>query len=161
MSQTAAPQINMTKGYTGQLADSHAPKDVVSGKATAAAIKFGYLAVIDTANGDGAVMPPAVTGDITNKTVGIVMASQSLESSLSGDPQYGRYSAVPVLRRGRVWVSVENAVAEGGLVYARHTADFGRFRADTDTGAATLVPGAVYRTSTTGAGLAVVEINLP
>ena len=161
MSQTTAPQISMTKGFNGQLADSHAPKDVVTGKAKAAAMPLGVLAVIDTASGDGGVKVPAVTGDVSGKAVGVVMHSHSVESSLTGSPEWPRYSAVPVLRRGRVYVSVENAVAEGGQVFARHTAPFGAFRADADTGNATLVPGAVYRTSTAGAGLAVVEINLP
>jgi len=161
MSQTDAPQINMTRGFNGAAADSHNPKDVLTGKAVKEAMPLGLLAVVDQANGDGAVMLPTATGDITNLTAGVVLHSHAIESSASGDPQYPQNAAVNVLRKGRVYVEVEDAVDEGAAVFARHTADFGKFRSDIDGGDATLVPGAVFRSSTTGAGLAVVEINLP
>jgi len=161
MSQTTAPQINMDRGFAGAFADSHNPKDVATGKAVKEAMPLGRLAVIDAANGDGAVMLPTATGDITNLTRGVVAHSHALESSASGDPQWPQNSAVPVLTKGRIYVEVEDAVAEGGEVFARHTADFGKFRSDVDGGNATLVPGAVFRSSTTGAGLAVVEFNQP
>ncbi len=162
MSQTTTPQINMTRGFNGMLADGPATKDVLTGKAVKEALPLGRLVVVNTANGDGAVMLPTGTADITNLSVGVVIHTHSQESSLSGDPEYPINSAVPVLRKGRVLVSVEDAVAEGGQVFARHnTAPFGKFRSDADTATATLVPGARYRSSTVGAGLAVVEINQP
>jgi len=74
-------------------------------------------------------------------------------------------STLSVLRQGVVWVNVEDAVTQGAAVYFRHNAPgsetLGAFRSDTDGGDATLLPGAVFRTSTAAAGLAQVAINLP
>ena len=162
MSQTTAPAITMVKGFNGQLSDSPATKDVFSGYAVKEALPLGRLVVVNTANGDGAVMLPTASGDITNLAVGVVLHSHSLESDLTGDPEWPVKSAVPVLRTGRMYVTVEDAVAEGALVYARHDlAPFGIFRSDVDAGKATLVLGARYRSSTAGAGIAIVEINKP
>ena len=159
MSQITAPQITMDAAVNGMPADSHAPKDVLTGKAVKEALPFGRLVVVNTANGDGAVMLPTGAGDITNLSVGVVLRTHSLESSLSGEPQYEQNSAVPVLRKGRIFAQVQDAVAEGGQVFATNAAAHGTFRSDS-TGA-TLVPGARYRSSTSGAGLAIVEINQP
>jgi hypothetical protein len=152
----------MVKAFAGMLADSHGPKDVTTGKAVAAAIAIGRLVVVDSANGDGAVKVPAATGDVTNLARGVAMHSHSLESSSSGSPTWPIKSAVPVLLKGRVYVTAEDAVADGAAVFVRHTgANAGQFRSDVDGGNATLLPGAKYRSSTTGAGLAVVELNMP
>jgi len=67
-----------------------------------------------------------------------------------------------IVTKGRVWVEVDEAVTAGGAVFVRHTtADIGKFRTDIDGGDAQEVLGAVFRSTTAGAGLALVELNTP
>lgn len=71
-----------------------------------------------------------------------------------------------ILRKGRIWVVVEEIVAKDEPCYVRYTASggnttIGAFRNDDDTSKAKLVPGARFIAATTGAGLALVEIDMP
>lgn len=72
---------------------------------------------------------------------------------------------VPVLRRGRVYVQAEAAVDVGAPVYVRFvvTGDeqLGGLRGAPDANDCALLKGARWASKTTGAGLAVVELNLP
>ena len=68
--------------------------------------------------------------------------------------------SVAVLRRGRVWVKTSAAVTAGNPVYVGNaTAQLGDIADATGVGL-TLCPGARFATSTSGAGLALVEVNL-
>jgi len=120
MSQTTTPQIDMTRAFSGMAADGFAQKDVVTGKLVASALVLGRLAVVDQANGEGAVKAPGATLDVTNLSSGIVTHAHALESSGSGDPQWPINSAAPITRRGRVYCDVEDAVTDGDPVFARH-----------------------------------------
>ena len=162
MSQTSTPTIEMSKGISGQLASGIEPKKIATSIAKAAAMVIGRLAVYDQANGDDAVKAPAATGDITNLTKGIVLLAYSQEVTDDASPVWPQNSALPVLQKGEAYVAVEDAVAAGNPVFARHAAgNLGAFRSDADGGDATLVPSAVFKSSTTGAGIAIVEINRP
>lgn len=121
-------------------------------------IPFG-VAVVRAA--DNTVKLPAAGADITNTFVGISRRQEYLEATSQG---YENLSPLPVLRRGYIWVAVEGAVTEEGAVYARHAANggntqLGAFLGGTDSGNATLVPNAKFASSTTAAGLAIVEIK--
>jgi len=80
---------------------------------------------------------------------------------IAGDP-------VPVLTRGRIWVTVENTVTSDSPVYWRVQATLanpqvGGFRSDSDGGNAILLPSTQVRWiigASTG-GLAVLDINQP
>lgn len=78
---------------------------------------------------------------------------------------YAQYERVSVLRRGRVLVSAEAAVTAGQPVYVRFVATGGEvrgaLRGAPDSTDCALLPGARWATTTTGAGLAVVDLNLP
>lgn len=159
--------------YPGQIADN-GPKDVKSGMAVAAAISYGLLCVVDTTNSNGfdnlAVKVPAASTDITtlSKAVGVSLADQARAQDPSvATAQYPRYSAVPCLRMGRVWVQSESAVADGAPVYARwQTGDggtvAGKFSGVLDTSVVgnALLANSTWRGKTTGAGFAVLEVNL-
>lgn len=87
--------------------------------------------------------------------------------SSEGDANNEVAAGVPFqyVKRGLVVVQVEEAVTAGLPAFVRHTANggntqLGRFRSDADTANATQIP-ARYATSTSGAGLAVLDINLP
>lgn len=74
--------------------------------------------------------------------------------------KYAQYETANIVRKGTIWVQTNGSVTSGGAVYVVYTgADAGKSRADSTN--AILVPGAMYRSSVTGAGVALVELNLP
>lgn len=73
--------------------------------------------------------------------------------------------AVPVLRRGRIYVTAEEAVDVGKPVYVRFvvTGDevLGALRCTPDANDCALLTDARWASKTAGAGIAAVELNLP
>lgn len=143
------------------------------------AIQFGAVVVDDdrqTADAlDGALLQcrlPRLNTDVTSRRVlGVALADVSKVTRTSAP--YGGYSAgesVPVLRKGRIWMYVEDvaSVAMGGLVYVRSTASgsesLGAIRAaDDGTDTDPIDSNAAHFTGQkiTASNLAVVEWNLP
>jgi hypothetical protein len=86
---------------------------------------------------------------------------------VTGDHEYTLNSVMSVLKRGRIYVAVEDAVAIGGDVYVRHTtgangSQLGSIRSDNDGGKAAQLTGAVFgSTQATPGGLAIIDINKP
>lgn len=112
-------------------------------------------------------LPQAAT-DITNArlAMGFALHTQAVENALVGaNLGYEPQSAVSVLRKGRVYVQVEDAVVAGGQVFIRHVAgageQLGAARSDADGADASALPSASFMTAASAGGLAVVEINLP
>jgi hypothetical protein len=84
------------------------------------------------------------------------------------DPQTSQFRAnepLPILRRGYIYVYAEVAVNPTLPVFLRHTTNAalvpGDFRTDADTSRADQISGARWAVTTTAAGLAVLELNLP
>ena len=96
----------------------------------------------------------------TTTIKGIVML-QAKEQDASGNVFYKDKDTVPVLNKGRIWVNVIEAVtAESQAFLIFSGADKGKWAAAAGTGPiASAITGAKFITSTTGAGLAVVELN--
>lgn len=99
---------------------------------------------------------------------GVSTLTQVKEQALTtGLVEYEDKSPVNVLRKGKIHVFAEEAIdPDTDSPFFRHTAsggntEIGRFRTDTDTATAVAVPNARFVTSTTGAGLVVIEINNP
>lgn len=142
-----------------------------------AAIGFGKFVVEDERvaadSGSGKVQGcrlPRLAADITGgKVYGVAIADTSKETR-SGVP-IGGYSAgeaVPAIRKGRVWVEVEDvgSVARGGSVFIRHVAtgseELGAVRAvDDGTDTDPLPNGSASFTGQVSGSLAVIELNLP
>jgi len=102
---------------------------------------------------------PAAAADITSGVFcGIALHDVTLETTTTG---WAIGDAVKVLRRGKVWMLAQDAVTLGGGVFARwQNGNEGRVRSDADGGNASQIPGAFYRSTTTGADeFAVVELN--
>jgi len=131
----------------------------------------GAVADPYTGKRDTCRLPRLATDFSGRKVLGVAIADTSLVTR-STDP-FGGYNAgeaVPILRKGRVWMYVEDvaSVATGGLVYVRHVATgterLGNIRA-ADDGADTEVLDAQQAQFTgqkiTSLNLAVVEWNLP
>ena len=133
-------------------------------------VPFGVLVVEDTTGlSDDRAHLPQATGDITTvgKVAGIAIHNHGVEQNKGGinNLGYEPQSAMNVLRKGRVLVTVEDAVVKGGLPFVRFVAaaseQLGSFRSDADTSDAVALPDARYVTSASAGGLAVIEINLP
>lgn len=77
---------------------------------------------------------------------------------------YAELSPIPVVRRGHVWVLVENAVQSGDKAFVRATTNApgqrrGAFRSDDDSGRAAAIPARFITTAGVGA-LAKLEFDL-
>lgn len=138
-------------------------------------VPFGVLVSLDDAgqqssdlSGRRLVHLPQTGTDVTARgtALGVALHTQAVENALSGESLgYSPESAVSILRRGRVYVQVEDAVVEGAQAFVRHVAgageQLGAFRSDVDGSDASALPGAYYRKSAGAGELAVLEINLP
>lgn len=141
------------------------------------AIGFGKFVVLDSrvavdphTGRDNACRLPRLAADITGlQSLGFALADIT-KVTRTTDP-YGGYSAgeaVAVVRKGPVWVEVEDVanVAKGGAVYVRHAAtgseELGAVRATDDSADTDPLPnGAAQFTGQVSGSLAVVELNLP
>lgn len=174
MAQTSY-SINISQvAYPGQPFDGAHDTDVVSGLSTAAAIPYGVLAVHDLSNTAGAdqvaVKVPAASTDITvlGSAKGVVMADQArAQDPTFSVPTYRQYQAVPCMRRGRVWVKVEEAVLDGDQAFVRFAvgsfSQLGAFRKTADSASAAALPGAYYVGASISVGgqlYAVVQLSL-
>lgn len=111
---------------------------------------------------------PRVNADVTSrKIVGVAIADTSKVAGASG---YAIGESVPVVRKGRVWVHVEDvaSVAAGGLVYVRSTAGVGENLGDcraaddsTDTDPIDSNAAQFTGQKIAALNLAVVDLNLP
>jgi len=159
MPQTSVSADPVT-GLAGELA-YNSPLNFVQTKfcRMTGGIPFG---VFVSRQANGKVKLPAASGDVTATGIGIALRDQTKEPGVTNG--YDDLEIIPVLRRGYIQVSVEAAVTEEGAVYARITANggntqLGALRGDTDSGNAAAVPNARFVTSTSGAGIAIVEIR--
>jgi len=125
-------------------------------------IPFGF----GVAQGSTATLArlPTASGDTY---LGITVLDQTQEVQADDTHEYTAGSAMAILRQGRIWVNVEDAVTAGGDVYVRYAASangdqLGAIRSDGDSSSAAQLTGAVFATTqATPGGLAIVEINKP
>lgn len=169
MSQTTYLNEPTVPG-AGVLGDS-GDNDIVS-RFSAAVIPFGRMLSYDAA--EGKVKLPAAAGDLAFAALeGIAVATQAIEVQPTNTlgvaginaPAYPATMAINVLKRGRIWVWTEQAVAKTDPVFVRHTVSgnevVGNFRKDIDTANATdLGDKAHWETETAAAGWALVDLNL-
>ena len=97
----------------------------------------------------------------TTSVVAGVALLQAKEQAADGTVVYADKDTVPVLNKGRVWVPVIEAVTAGAQAYLVFSgADKGKWAAAAGAGPiASAITGGKFVTSTTAAGLAVVELN--
>lgn len=154
----------------GQIADSSRNTERITGKTEeAGGVPFGRFVTVGTDDGGNTgrapqVRLPDLTGEISGGVgIGFSVLDTSLEQA---DTPLGYENEVPmqIMRRGRMWVVAEDAVAFGAAVFVRFTAGggefLGRVRSDVDAGDAVALPGATFRGTTTGADeLVIVEYD--
>ena len=164
MSQTAY-SVDPALAFRGMLGDPNDDSFAIPlANGAAAAVGFGIAVRRDVTN-------PEDQFDIFNATgqdcVGILVHTQAQENpALTGDLGVDLLEVASVLRRGRIWVRVEEAVSVGDPVFFRHTAgaggsEIGAFRNDADTASCDQLAGAAWLQGSSGAGVALLEVNIP
>lgn len=163
MSQTA---YNMTgpESISGMLDDaSGSPKNIVTRNNPAVEIPFGRAVAKIVGDDDGIKLPDGAGVTLE----GVCLESRAVpEGSATLDSAWPVKSAVPVIRRGRVRVFVEEAVTPADSVFVRHTVNgalnqLGAFRKDNDGGKALAFTEAKYVKSAIAGEMATVDVNLP
>lgn len=147
----------MTVAFAGMIADA---RDCLteSYAAETAAIPFGR-AVIAGTDKQKQVKTPSGAGGVFR---GVSVAEQAQEQAFgTGVVAYAVGDAVNVGRRGLFWVDTAGAVAiDAPAFFVVSGGTAGKFD-DLDDGTTDPVPTGVFRSATDGAGLALLELNLP
>ncbi len=179
MSQTTAT-INMAQARPGHIADSSIIQDVVSKLAENSAGLIAGTFVVPGTDAENQAAPPGAAADITvGDGWGVVLYDATAPypknaATIAADAEYDDEQAVPILRKGRIWVLCDAGatITANSSPFVRHTAAgaevLGAFREDADGGDASALPGAFFRTAhqdvNFGAGaqrVALLELNLP
>lgn len=140
----------------GAVYDVSEAQDFVTGLSLVR-MPYGILAAANIGADDRLIKLPAASGDVAHPA-GIVVRTGAIESTRDNlAPGYQAGDPVNLMRQGRIWVTPETAVTKDGAVYARITVSggsiqLGALRGDTDSGNATLVPGARWKSTTTAYG---------
>ncbi len=150
----------MDVGLPGQLADI-GPHDIVTKINTSgAAIGFGLF--VTKGSTDGSAVLPDATGEVTGK-VGLGVTVRTLH--IVSGTGYADKGAMSVIKKGRVYVQVEDDVIAETAAFVRFVAgdgeQLGAFRSDADTADAVALPGAKFVTDASAGGIAVLDLNLP
>lgn len=120
----------MTAAFAGAEADAGYDGDEVSARNDhSAALAYGLCVARGTADGDFA--------QFTSGAEPLGCLKHSHATAEAGDSGLGADEVGSVMRKGRIWVLVEDAVEAGDQAYARHTtsgadATKGAWRADND-----------------------------
>ncbi len=156
-----SPQLDyndMVAAVKGGLAD--AGFNDITSEVSDEVIQFGIGLQVEAS---GLVTLPSGAADVF---YGIALQKQKALPNSTGQAQYEIGQAISVLRKSRVWVTAEEAVNPTLPVFLRHTANAGDvpgdFRTDLDTANAFDVSAYCKWVSvTTGAGLAILDVNFP
>jgi hypothetical protein len=146
---------DMSAGLRGMLADA-GDNEIITGYSTVAQ-EFGKGLQVLT--GGGVLLPAAVT----NIFQGITVMNNNAVQNATGLAGFAIGQAIPILRKGRIWVQSEQAVNPTLAVFWKCVASgFGDFRVDADTANAKDISAfAKWISVTAGAGLAILELNYP
>lgn len=124
-----------------------------TGNNPAAALEFGLAVAKVAGNSDEVTTTAGVTA---GAIVGVAVREVSTTNN-----NYPVKSAVTYMTQGAIWVETDETVAVGDDVYVRVAGgNIGKFRNDADTANAVLLPNSRWLTGVTGAGLALLSLNL-
>lgn len=161
----------LAAAFEGQVADSSIGTEIASTYlASGSTASAGRLFVRSSSDTLGK-LPASAAECLVPLGVSIYDASKApglYGATLPTGQTFG--TPVPVLRKGRIWVTAEVNVTQGQPVFSRHTANgllttLGGFRNDADpvlgVDTASQLGDARWVTSALAGALAVIEINLP
>lgn len=152
----------------GFLVDTSPVRDIVS-RLAEVVIPFGKFVVATIGQSEDLVKLPTAATDISVAGLGAGVAIADTSKETPDGATRGEFAiddAVPVIRKGRIWVLAEDEVTDlDKPVFVRFVAAglevLGSFRTDADTADAEELTKARWRSRTVGAGqLAILEIDL-
>lgn len=145
---------NMSPAIAGTLYDlSDHTIDAYAAEGSDIGMGMGVVAGTDTLT-QCKLPAGAVTG-----FKGIALMQAKEQTYGTGTVAYVAKDTVPVVDRGRVWVPVVGAVTAGTAACLIHTgANIGKWTVTDDTNS-DVITNAKFKTSTTGDGIAVVELR--
>jgi hypothetical protein len=162
MSQTTV-LADVLAGRHGAVASEYGPTAFLGAKVAKVAIAFGLFVHYKVSDGSPFCNLPAVTGDVTaGRGLGFAIFDPAREPNAALG--YAAGDTVSIIRKGHIWLAVEDSAVEGASVFVRFdgTGTAGAIRSDADTSHAVALPGAVFRsTQATAGGLVLVELNMP
>lgn len=149
---------DMSPAIQGGLGDA-GENDIVTGVSDEI-VQFGMGLDQDAA---GLYAVPSATGFVFG---GVSVQKHKAQQNAVGQAQFEINEAIPVLRKGRIWVNAEVAVNPTLPVFLRHTANTGPnpgdFLVTADTASADDISAFAKWVSVNAApGLALLEINAP
>ena len=174
----ASNKVNLTINGVAMAEVTFATDHATTAAAVLAAIQAVSTVYSATKDGAGRVFTIRTKGTVATitgaVTAGGSQATTTVESttasatnmvfkgiSVHRHNESGAYAAkdiVDVIRQGRVWIETSGTVAVDQTAYVDLSDGLGKFTATSTNNLAT---GGVFKSAVTGAGLAVVEINLP
>ena len=164
MSQTTTYVREAARAFAGMLGDSFEPDILSLGNEEAVAVAFG-LAVRQGTDGEKEFLLPSATGQ---EFAGVLVHthSQDKPGELATTLGVDAGEVANVLRKGRIFVVVEEAIALTDSVFFRHTSggggsQLGAFRTDADTATADQLTQAKWLSVTSAAGIALLDVNYP
>jgi hypothetical protein len=103
--------------------------------------------------------------DGTSKMVGVFVHDHEYPREEMGNTGVLPKNPMAVMRKGRVYVTVEEAVNKNDQAYVRHTASGGNtqkgsFRKSADSATAVICKGCNYGSSAAAGGLAILEVDM-
>lgn len=164
MSQTAY-SVDPAAAFRGLLGDPSADAFSLSrSNGAAAAVGFGIGVREDGANPESQFDIFSATGQ--ELTGILVHRHDQQDPSLAGVGGVALLEDAKLLRKGRVWVPIEENIAVGDAVFYRHTSggggtEIGAWRNDADTASADQLTNAKWLKGGLSGGVALLEVNLP
>jgi hypothetical protein len=155
--------------YAGLVSENQGARHLVSVIATGD-FDAGQWVVQGASAADRTAQPPVSSAEVTGRLWGVAKYDPS--KPISWPPrtdgfvgQYPIGATADVVRKGAVWVHVEEAVNAFDPVYVRYASGaggtvLGASRKSADTATAAQASGCIYLTSAQAGGLALVEVNL-
>jgi len=126
-------------------------------------IRPGHWVGKDSADAVGAGGHPDAAAEVSTTGYGIAIYDSS-KPATDGDHLYEAGDAVPVLRKGQIYVDSEDGLTFGDQPFVRHVAAgaevLGQFRSDADGTDGTAAPTVRAEETTSAAGLVKLSINL-
>jgi hypothetical protein len=147
--------VNQGIGASGQIAFP-SPSTTLTWNNPTDEVPYGRMLAKVAGDDNGAKLPTA-DSDVM---VGVAVLEQN-----RADDHYPAKSAMAVLKRGQIYVEVEEDVTPDNDVFVRFAdgaggTEKGIFRTDADTDTAVQVTNARYLTSASAGGFAIVDLNL-
>lgn len=140
-------------GMEGQIAQPAQFQDIASGKVEGSSRIAPGLGVVQ-----GTEDEQVAIADDSATIAGVSVLRVGREEA-----DWAEHEVMPVMRKGYIYVKVEDQVAKHGDAFVRHTAPgdetIGAFRSDDDAGNARAFPGK-FRSAAAGGEIALLEVDV-